>query len=233
MRRVFSVPGRSRPTKEIALSRHERRRTSEAKRKRRNRDASWLDTSRGCLTGSPTHTISWRHVELSGAGSRASRTPARVSVEQTRLEIVHETVYGHTAWPISHHKQMSCTSSAAFGADSANFGLTALLPMESMNTRVRPFPIPCVRSGFYETTWASTDRYRRPTHRLLNDTRFIAAHRPFVSWLASSGFVRFGHRHGMVVSTMSSRARVLWPGTVLRSSSRRASRLMSLSFAGR
>ena len=79
----------------------------------------------------------------------------------------------------------------------------------------------------------ATDRYRRPTHRLLNDTRFIGAHRPFVSWLASSGFVRFGHRHGMVVSTMSSRAQVLWPGTVLRSGSRRASRLMSLNFAGR
>jgi len=30
-----------------------------------------------------------------------------------------------------------------FGADSANLGLTALLPMESMNTHAWSWPIPC------------------------------------------------------------------------------------------
>ena len=42
-----------------------------------------------------------------------------------------------------------------------------------------------------------------------------------------------GRRHGMAISTMFSRARVLGPGTVLPSIRRRASRLMSLRLTGR
>ena len=42
-----------------------------------------------------------------------------------------------------------------------------------------------------------------------------------------------GRRHGMAISTMFRRARVLGPGTVLPSSSRRARRLTSLSLTGR
>ena len=90
-----------------------------------------------------------------------------------------------------------------------------------------------MRSGTRTTDHGGTAPQVLVQIRQRDDTRFIGAHRPFVSWPASWGLDRFGRRHGMMRSTTFSRARVLWPGTVLPSSSWRASRLMALSFAGR